>query len=423
MDLNGRLRFFRPYRVLRVGVAAGFAIHRYMRLMLRERLTGRPVPEAAWDRANEAAGLSLKGIGIDLRGAFVKVCQIAGARADFFPAAFVAPLRGFFDAVPPRPFADLRPHLERDLGRPLDEIFSHVDESPLAAASLAQVHRARLRDGADVIVKIQYPEARRLFPTDLNSLRRVAAVVARLSGIDPRPLVREVAHFVALELDFRREAESCARVGRALAGSADVRVPRVYAELSGERLLVLEYLDGIRITDTERLRAEGFDLRELAERVAGIYATMIFDHGFFQGDPHPGNFLVLRGGAIGLLDFGLAKELPQGFAPALARLVAAGIMGDAAAALAAARALGFELADDQADFVVGLVRMLLGEYGNAGDQLALVESGAGTRIPGHIALVARTMILLNGLSHMLVPGERIIPLAVGRRLLPLLATP
>src|SRR5262249_55357401 len=246
-----------------------------------------------WERAHARTARRIAGLGTDLGGLYIKVCQVLGARADVLPAVFVRELSLFHACVPPRPLAELGRVLERDLGRPLDSVFARLEAEPLAAASLAQVHRAELRDGVLVAVKIQYPEAQRLFATDLGNVRRGARWATRLFPRFPlRGAVEEVAHQIALELDFAREADSLERVAAAFKDDPDVRVPRLYRDLCGPRVLVMEWLDGTPIHELERLRARGVDLPRLADRLARIYARMIFEHGFFPGDPHPPNLLV-----------------------------------------------------------------------------------------------------------------------------------
>ncbi len=382
-------------------------------------LQRRKAAQDRWDRAHAKTGAAIYRLATRLGGAFVKVGQVLGARADVLPAAFVAPLRGLHDRVPARPFAKLRTHVERELARPVDEVFVHVEPTAIAAASLAQVHRATLVGGADVVVKIQYPEARRLFPIDLSSLRRAVRVARWLNrGLDLRALADELAEFVALELDFEREAASTERVRANLAGDASVVVPTVH--VSTGKLLVLGFLRGTALSAPDQLRERGVDLRDVARRVATLYATMIFSHGFFHGDPHPGNILVLDDGRIGLLDFGLAKELPPGFGAAAAKMMAAAMAGNTPAAIEAARAVGFVIADDVAPELVGLVRTLLGDYRNAGALLQNVRRGK-LEIPSHFTLIMRVMVILSGLSHSLVPGERVIGGALLTALAPHLA--
>jgi ubiquinone biosynthesis protein len=374
---------------------------------------------AAWDRAHARTGRAIYRLATRLGGALVKLGQVLGARADFFPAAFVEPLKALHDEVPPRPFDELRPFVESRLGKPIDEVFSTVDETALAAASLAQVHRARLHNGSDVVIKIQYPEARKLFPIDMGSMRRSVRVVRWLNRkLDLRQLADELVEFVTLELEFDREAVSTERVRAAFDGDDRVIVPRVHAELSGNELLVLEFIEGIPTSREQALRDAGHDLTEVAEAVARIYTTMIFEHGFFHGDPHPGNLLVRADGAIGLLDFGLAKELPDGFAAGVATMIVKAMKGDAAGALHSAESIGFVTKTRDAEQFLPLIKMLLGDYGGPQSVLDAFKANSFEKIPSHFTLIVRAMVLLNGLSHRLVPGKRIIPMAVTRALAP-----
>ncbi|MBX3154742.1 MAG: AarF/ABC1/UbiB kinase family protein [Deltaproteobacteria bacterium] len=414
------MRRFRLYRMLRAAWVIATVALGYWWLQKRRSSTPQ-----AWARAHAKTGRKILGLATGLNGAFVKLGQILGSRADVLPEPLVAPLRQLHDRVPARPLAKLRRHAERELGRPLGEVFAEIDEQPIAAASLAQVHRARLANGDDVVVKIQYPEARRLFPIDLGSLRMAARVARWVNrGLDLRPLVDELAEFVCLELDFAREARSTERVRANLANDPTVVVPRVHAELSTDRLLVLELLDGTPLTRLDALRERGVDLRDVAQRVARLYATLIFDHGFFHGDPHPGNLFVLADGKrLALLDFGLAKELPPGFAASAAAMMAGAMRGDLPGALAAARAIGFVVADERAPQLLGLVRALLGDYRDTGRLAQELRRGkrGELEIPSHFTLIARVMVILSGVSHTLVPGERVIGGALLAALAPHLA--
>ena len=412
MGVLTMLRCLAVYRVLRIAGVALPAIGAYRWLELRGRL-GRPAPFAVWNGVHDRVARGLHDLGIHLGGFFVKLCQVVGARADNFPEPFIRRLGRFHDAVPPRPFSEMQAQIERELGRPLDEVFGAVDETPLAAASLAQVHKATLPDGTPVVVKVQYAEIARLARVDLACLRIVARIAGRISrSFDLRAIIDEIAEFVALELDFAREADTTERIRAAMADDVTVRVPRVHRQYTTGKLLVLEYLEGIKVTDLDPLRAAGHDLGEVARRIGRLYSRMIFEQGFFQGDPHPGNLLVLPGTVIGLLDFGLAKELPPRFGAAVAELVTRGLAGDVPAAAAAARRAGFEVHDDQATALPGLILVMLGDRDEQSNALQLVAETPITRVPSHFGLIMRVMLLLNGLSHRLAPGQLLIQRAL-----------
>ena len=402
------LRRFALYRVLRIASVAAPAILTYRWLALRERL-GRPAAPETWARVHDRTARRLHDLGVELAGFFVKLCQIVGARADVFAEPFIRRLSRFHDSVPARPFGEVQRWVEHELGRPLDTVFARVDSSPLAAASLAQVHRAELRDGTAVVVKVQYPEVARLARVDLWSLRGVVRVAGGLlRSFDVRSVMNEIAEMVALELDFAREARSTERVRAQLAGDPTVRVPRLHAEYTTPRLLVLEYLDGIKVVDTDALAAAGHDVAVVTERIGRVYARMIFEDGFFQGDPHPGNLLVLPGTVIGLLDFGLAKELPPGFGAAVAEMLTRGLAGDVPGAAAAARRAGFDVRDDQAAALPALVLALLGDRDEMLNAEALVAETPIRTVPRDFGLIVRVLLLLNGLSHRLAPGQLLV---------------
>ncbi|HTB75002.1 MAG TPA: AarF/UbiB family protein, partial [Polyangiaceae bacterium] len=250
------IRHFRVVRVLRVALAIVRVLPRYLLLLARDRTALWPTTDADWQRAHRAAAREIKRVALLLAGAFTKAAQIQGARADFFPAPFIEELSQFHDAVPPRPFETLRPLVERDLGRPLDEVFATIDRRALAAASLAQVHRATLRDGSQVVLKIRYPEIPRIIPLDLGMLRRVIGIVMLVQRrIDLRALVTETTRFIQLELDFPREARSTERLAESLTDIPFVVVPRVHPELCGDNVIVLEYLEGIQVARTKELVA------------------------------------------------------------------------------------------------------------------------------------------------------------------------
>jgi ubiquinone biosynthesis protein len=406
------LTHFRLYRMLRVVWGLSRVLPRYVLLIARDQL-GRPAEQVRWDAAHEVAAEELRRIALALAGAFTKAAQIGGARADILPPAFIDKLSQFHDAVPPRPFESLRGIVEGDLGNELDQLFASIDTEALAAASLAQVHRARLHDGTEVAVKIQYPEIRRIIPNDLAMLRTVARLLVVMQRrVDVRSVIYEVSRFIELELDFRREVEATDRLRELLRDFPGVRVPHVHHDLCGDHVIVLEFLDGIQVTHTDALLAAGHKPVDVARRIGHLYGAMIFEYGFFHGDPHPGNLLVLADGSIGLLDYGLCKDLPAGFARLVAQMMVSALVGDADASLAAAEELGFETGAIHPDHLRSLLLMAIGDSDTDDGVLDILSESRIRRIPEDFALVLRTLILLNGLSHRLAPRRRLVQAAI-----------
>jgi ubiquinone biosynthesis protein len=422
--MPGMLQRFAAYRVLRTGTVAFRAFSRY------RRIEGRG--DGAARSAHEQTAQEIHDLATELEGLFIKLAQVMGGREDVLPEPYGRILGRFHDRVPPRPFRELERAASRALGRRLRDVFRDIDETPLASASLAQVHRARLLSGAEVVLKIQYPEIARLVRIDLGSMRRIGTRFDRRFGgiVSGADVIEEMAHFLGLELDFTCEAASTERIRKAFEGDERIRVPQVHAQHSSRTLLVLEYLEGTPLTDTDRLRKVEADLPAFARRIAELYAAMIFELGFFHGDPHPGNLLLLPNNVVGLLDFGLAKELPDKFGSWMAALIVRGVRGDREGALEAARALGFNIDELSPALLADIVEQAMGrrptpEASTRAEPAPwrerraarnreqarlrkLAEGGERLQIPHHFALIGRTMALLNGLSERLAPGQRVM---------------
>ena len=387
----------------------------YKLIQLTTRL-GWPNARARYARHDRRSARAVYRMAIRLEGLPIKVCQFLGSRADVLPADYVTILSALQDRVPPRPLAVITDAIERELGRPWQEAFAELDPVPLASASLAQVHRGRLPDGREVAIKVQYPNIARLVAIDLRNFAFLVRVLARLEpDFDFRIVIDEVEKYVPRELDFENEAGNADRMRRALAVRRDVVVPAVVHELSTKRLLVMAYEPGVRVTDVDALRQLGLDPRDLAQRLLEVFCDQILVHGFFHADPHPGNILVQRDGRMVLLDFGLAKDLPPGFAAGIARLTMAIMSGDRAAVAAAFRALGFKTRDDSDESLWWLGEAFLGwtirnKRSYADQELVdlvnaemprIMRANPVVELPGDILLVGRVLGLLSGISKQL----------------------
>jgi ubiquinone biosynthesis protein len=259
----------------------------------------------------------------ELGPTFVKFGQLLSMRPDVVPADIIAELRGLQDDVRPVPFAAARAVIEEELELDLEKLFVEFEEQPIAAASIGQVHRAVLPTGERVAVKVQRPDAPRQIEADLALLYQAARVIRErvraLDFIDARELVDEFAQQIRSELDYTREGRNAETFRRNFRNDDRVQVPRVIWRYSRERVLTLEFLEGVQLADLppdwplERRRS-------LAYTMTDAWMAMIFRHGFFHGDPHPANVLVLEDAAIGLVDFGAVGKLTDDDMTRLTRL-------------------------------------------------------------------------------------------------------
>jgi ubiquinone biosynthesis protein len=250
----------------------------------------------------------------ELGPTFVKFGQLLSTRPDVVPPDIVFELKALQDAVRPFPFAQARLVIEDELGLTLEQLFVEFDEVPVAAASIGQVHRAVLPNGRQVVVKVQRPDAPRQIEADLELMYQAARLarerVRALQFIDTVALVDEFARAIRQELDYRLEARNAEQFHRNFAGHPHVRVPRVFWSYSRARVLTLEFLQGVHVRDVDVASYTPEERRRLAYLIAEAWMTMIFRHGFFHGDPHPSNIMVLEPtDQIGLVDFGTAGAL------------------------------------------------------------------------------------------------------------------
>jgi ubiquinone biosynthesis protein len=286
-------------------------------------LDGRKAGDPAVE-GGTARGRHLREMLEELGPTFVKFGQLLSTRPDIVPPDIVAELRGLQDDVRPFPFADVERTIREELGQPIERLFLEFDEQALAAASIGQVHRATLPNGRRVVVKVQRPNAPRQIEADLALMYQAARLakerIRALDFIDSNEIVDEFARSIRQELDYRLEARNADGFHRNFAGHPHVAVPRTYWSYTRARVLTLEYLEGVQLADIDVERWTLDQRRRLAYLITEAWMTMIFRHGFFHGDPHPANILVLTPERIGLVDFGLTGKLTDDDMSKLTRL-------------------------------------------------------------------------------------------------------
>jgi predicted unusual protein kinase regulating ubiquinone biosynthesis (AarF/ABC1/UbiB family) len=429
---NGnRLLTSAQYRFLVVARMVATVYGGYKGLQALEKIVGAERLRRRYRRHHRRSAQLAYETATQLQGLLIKSCQFLGTRADILPHEYIDILSELHDRVPSRPANEMVAVIESELGRPCAELFADFDPQPLASASLAQVHRARLRDGRDVAVKVQYPEIARLVEIDLTNLRFFVGILARIErNFDLRLILREVSKYVRLELDFEHEAENAERIRANMLQRDDVIVPRVLRELSTRKVLVMEYVEGVKVTDVAGLAAAGIDKQHVARLLSEVFCHQILIDGFFHADPHPGNILVQAGPRLVLLDFGLAKDFPPGFAAGVVQLTGAIIAQDKHAIAGAFESLGFRTRNGNSDSLLMLGEAFLGQAVRQGKAYAdrelmetfnedLAEALRANPIveaPSDLLLVVRVMGLLSGIGKQL--DSRVDPMAV---ILPFLA--
>jgi ubiquinone biosynthesis protein len=350
---------------------------------------------------------------------YIKLAQIISSGEGIFPEELVSEFRKCRDQVPPEPFSAVRQVIEEDLRRPVEEVFSHLDPTPLAAASIAQVHRATLRSGEDVVVKVQRPSVATLVRQDLRVMAWIAPfMVGRIpisALANPPALVELFAETITEELDFRLEAQNMLDVARSFAelGQRRYVVPRPHPELVTRRVLVMERLDGFKFDDVVGMQGAGIDTEDIVRTGMVGFMEGALLHGIFHGDLHGGNLFVMPDGRTALLDFGITGRLDEPRRMAFLRMLMAGTMNDVRGQLAALRDLGALPPDTDLDAVIrdlGLDKPPVDPTTMSAEELVgeiqrVIKAllGIGARMPKELMLFIKNMVFLDGAIATLAP--------------------
>lgn len=347
---------------------------------------------------------------------FVKIGQSLSTRPDMVPAEYLAALERMQDDVAPLPFDTVRQTIADELGVRPDKVFSHIDETPLGCASLAQVHRAQLRDGREVALKVQRPGIEDTIREDLALLAAVAERADRMTDLGRRvhfaDWVGEFRKTLLAELDYRVEAQNLDRFDTHFAAYPDVFVPRPVWDLTRARLLTMELVHGTKATDISGLRRTEHDLGALAASLMRAYLDQVFVHGEIHADPHPGNLLVTPDNRLALFDLGMVAHVPPKQRDRLLKLLFAAVDGRGEEAAGEAIAMSTRLEDfDEARYVRETAQLVAryAAHGNAMSEGRLVlelvrlATACGLRTQPELSLLGKTLLNLEQVARALDP--------------------
>lgn len=357
---------------------------------------------------------------------FIKLGQVLSTRADLVGVEVANELQKLQADVPADSAEKVRATIEAELGQPVDEIFTEFEDTPLASASIGQVHRARLKSGEQVVVKVQHAGIESKIDIDLEILANLAAAAEsffpELRNYRPKAVVAEFQRTLRRELDFGREERHMEEFANNFRENPAVHIPKAYPEFTTVRVLTMELLEGTKLVDTERLIADRADLEEIARRGAELYMEMIFTHGFYHADPHPGNILVLKGQVIGLLDYGMVGRIDESLREDIEEMLLALGNRDPLLLTSVIMRVGSvpanldttALSADINDFVSHYAGQRMSDFNLSGalDEMTEIIRRYKIMLPPRVAMLLKVLVMLEGTSRLLHPNFSLIEVMV-----------
>jgi predicted unusual protein kinase regulating ubiquinone biosynthesis (AarF/ABC1/UbiB family) len=412
-----------------MGYTIGF-LFSYYRLKFISFFFGMAYYQRNLNKMLYQKGDELKHLFSNLEGLFIKAGQFLSIAGFFLPETFKKQLEALQDAATPKDFSQIQSSLLSHYAVPLSDIFTKIEETPMAVASIGQVHRAWLIDGTPVVLKIQHEHIERIAEIDLAIIRNLTYWIGRffaLEGLDYA--YKQIEALILQEIDFEEEANSLISISSSLSDENFWSFPTVFESLSGRKVLVMSWIDGNKITDIDYLSLHNIDPKIIVDRLWNGFCRMIFDNGFYHADPHPGNILVDKTGNICLLDYGAVSTLSPLFKKEIPGLIIAfstldtkklskqlitlGFINDSSAA----ESLAIDLAKALNQFLENDIDQLFNPEGLMNPAFwnnpvshimfntSLKDLSASFRIPKDYILLGRTFSLLLGVSLVLRPGE------------------
>ncbi|MDT8420001.1 MAG: AarF/ABC1/UbiB kinase family protein [Desulfuromonadales bacterium] len=424
--INRNIRSLKRYRqVLGVLIKYGYGhvieelnINYYLELGKRIVTLGAKTQDIERLTQPERLRLAMEELG----PTFVKLGQILSTRPDLVPKEYTEEFRKLQDKVPAVDFQQIRQQIEKEFDRPISETFAEIDPEPIAAGSIAQVHKARLHSGEDVVVKVRRPGILKVLETDLDILAGLAYLVENhlptSELYDPSGAVREFRRTIFREVDFTREGHTTDRFANHAKDNKSAYTPGVYWEQTGETVLTLEHVDGIKVTSFHELESRGLDRKKIAENCAKILLEQVLVHGLFHCDPHPGNIMVLPEEKICFLDYGMIGRLDDELKQQLAELLVAVLQRDAERIISLLIYSG-ELTED---IDRGALKRDITEFIDDYYDLPLADFNTGRlltdfvdiltryriRFPADLILLAKALVTLEGVARQLDPEFNLV---------------
>jgi len=358
----------------------------------------------------------------ELGPTFIKLGQVLSSRPDLVPQDIADEFKKFQDKVPPFSASEAKRHVEKELRIPINEIFSSFDDTPTAAASIAQVHNATLLTGEKVIVKVQRPGLRQILESDISILFYLANLVERYLPhgklYNPTGVVEEFSRTVRRELNFNLEGSNATKFKRYFEGDNTVYIPMVFWSYTTNDILTMERIDGIPIHEIKKIEEAGYDKKLIAKNGVNAFLKQILEFGLFHADPHPGNFLIMEGGRIGIVDFGIVGNIDDDMAESLANTFLSIIELDYDRLIHEYIRLGFLTEDVDIKAFKNDLRDLMDPY--YGKALKQIQAGKvmsdifqiavhyKARVPNDLILLGKTLLTIEGLARALDPDIMIL---------------
>ncbi|MBW2965322.1 AarF/ABC1/UbiB kinase family protein [Candidatus Woesearchaeota archaeon] len=358
----------------------------------------------------------------EIDGTFIKLGQLLALRPDLIPSAYCEELAKLQDKVPPFSGKEAKEIVEKELKKPIRKLFAEFNETPVAAASMGQVHLAKLKNGAKVAVKVQRPDIQRVVKVDTKLLYRLAGIVARKYGsrmINPVEIVREFERYTDNELNYLKEAHNIDLFHANFAGSGTIIIPKVFWTHTTSRVLTMEYIPGRRLTDLSKFQPA--TRKRIIQTLIEAQFTQVFEHGVFHADPHPGNFLIKSNGKIALLDFGIVGRLDYVLKENMTEFFICMINQDVQGMVDVAVKLG--VASEQADLegIRAEVYDKLSQYygttleniniSKALNDLIMIFRQNNLKVHPNFVLLAKAVVTLEGLAKQMDPKLNFVEVA------------